>query len=502
MVFSVITVVTILTGFVFTQTLSTNTTSSFDEELKTAQEQIEKSDPIVLSEDQKAFDLQFIVPNALKFIPEAEAANLSCDDSHVTCVEFHAKVASLLLPTGDPISFLSFDGQYPSKTIRVTQGDVLKVKMFNDGPGIHSLDNHGAQISALPNFMAVPVGGVTEYTFVAANAGVFVYHCEANNVFLLDVHALGGMSGMLIVDPKKGYQKYKIDAIIPNTDDSNEDTKKTKIKGPAREFSLVYGEWYLTTDLPGGQHRTDRNKIFSNDPSYTHVNGIPFGYTKPLLELEPWKNLSLVNVLTPEILLDCAFEGEGGALEATFCAEVDSDGTAENNPPLVALILPGEDPSTPEIDSLEEILGFVPFGPGSITTSLNVGAGERVRFFILNVGDRQLPWHIVGEQLDRVTVGKKVMALNVQTWNIAPYSEAIIDVVFEQPGVYSAVNHDYSSLFKGQASIILVHDGEVPENPSNSVPPPSALRKTSLEQTTCNWGIGAITENEFTSECT
>ena len=241
---------------------------------------------------------------------------------------------------------------------------------------------------------------------------------------------------------------------------------------------------------------------------------------------------NLNDVIPSEFLVDCSFEGEGGALEAVFCDDEDSNKKtpAINNPPLHAVVLLGDErllglESNP---SLEEILGFVPFGPGSIATHLDTNKGDQVRFFIQNNGDRQVPWHIVGEQLDRVTVGANIMAHDVQTWNIAPYSDATIDVVFEQPGVYAIVNHDYSSLFKGQASIMIVHDpeidvaggacdglveqalvlclvvgGEAKNNPSNAVPPMSAVPNTSLDQTDtiCNYGIGSVTEDVFTTEC-
>jgi plastocyanin len=498
--------------------------------------------PILASNSNDDFPLRFIAPGSLKLLPEAAADDdddeIDCDDSNVHCVTFVADRDSLLLPTGDVITFQSFDGQYPSPTIRVTQGDILQVTI-EVASGTHSLDHHAAQISAVPNFHAVASGDSRTYTFVAANAGVFVYHCEANNVFGLDSHALSGMNGMLIVDPEDGYEELEIDAIVPQGLDINTETDEQEFDDePAREFSLVYAEWYLRDELSGsGAHRYDKSKMFSNDPTYTHVNGIPFGYLGPLLALPPWTGLlnpvldpdvsgrNLDDVIPGEFLVDCSFEGEGGLLEAAFCDDADGDGQVENNPPLLAVLLLGEDELLGS-PSLEDVIGIAPFGTGSIVTQLNAEKGDHVRFFIQNNGDRQVPWHIVGEQLDRVTVGNNILAHGVQTWNIAPYSDATIDVVFEQPGVYALVNHDYSSLFKGQASIMVVHDpdidvaggdcdglegndlviclvvgGPAGDNPSNAVPPESQLEDTSLEQSTCNYGIGSETPNVFTSRC-
>ena len=42
-----------------------------------------------------------------------------------------------------------------------------------------------------------------------------------------------------------------------------------------------------------------------------------------------------------------------------------------------------------------------------------------------------------------------------QFW-VGGSNDAIIDVVFNQPDAFAPVNHDYASLFKGQAGIIVV----------------------------------------------
>jgi len=441
--------------------------------------------------------------------------------------------AGTLLPTGDMIHTMTFNGQMPAPTLRVTEGDVVKITIINEGDEVHSIDQHASQLTAVPNFGAVLPGETKTYTFVAANPGVFAYHCEADDVFGLDKHALLGMEGMLIVDPKKGYEKLKTDSIIPFEVTSNVESKKKKFDGPAREFSLVYSESYFTDELkaiPKGEdgghgsaahteHIYDKVKMMRNDPTYTTTNGVPFGYLGPLLSLPRWQTESLADVIPGEFLLDCTFTGASTpippgtlSLEAVFCNDPDGDGTDENNPPLLAVTKTGAE--------LIAIIGIAPFGPGTITSHLDANSGDHVRFFLQNTGDRQVAWHIVGEQLDRVTMGTNLMTESpIQTWNIGPYQDATIDVVFEQPGVYAIVNHDYSSLFKGQASIVVVHEptidpdscgddlvcivisGAAVESPSNAVPPASDLDDTSMEQDTCKYGIGSVTANAFTSEC-
>jgi len=373
------------------------------------------------------------------------------------------------LPTGDKISVFSFNGSVPAPTLRVTQGDVVQVTVVNpsDNGDVHSIDFHGSQLSAVPNFAAVPPGSSRDLTFLAVNPGVWAYHCEANNVFELWEHPMKGMAGMMIVDPDKGYTGFDTNNGVTG--------KNMHVKPEAREFALVYGEFYAqdstesqpisTTPTLGSSvdsHEFDQAKMFHEIPTYAYVNGVPFGYIAPLATLPPWNTQNLRDVINVDFLPD------------------------NPNPPLSALATPDGDGHTP-------------------ATHLSVKTGEHVRFFIQNIGDKAVAWHIVGEQLDRVSVGGGIVAKGVQTWEIPAYGDATIDVVFEQPGVYAAVNHDYSMFFKGQAAIISVGNSGG-DNPSDAVPPKSASSGTSIPQTECDYGIGpdnviSSDDNQFKSEC-
>ncbi|NIP62162.1 MAG: multicopper oxidase domain-containing protein [Nitrosopumilaceae archaeon] len=424
-----------------------------------------------------------------------------------------------ILPTGDKVHTMTFNGSIPAPTLRVTEGDVVQITIVNEGDEVHSIDQHASQITAVPNFGAVQPGDQKTYTFVAANPGVFAYHCEANDVFGLDAHALLGMEGMLIVDPKEGYQPLQTETIEATSDPTtNVDSTSKGFGGPAKEFALVYSESYFKDgftqidehgDGDHSEHVYDKVKMMSNDPTYTHANGVPFGYLGTLLALPEWQTKTLGDVIPGEFLLDCTLPASLGV-----CEDLDGDGTDENNVPLALTTDPG-------LSTVPPLAGV--FGSGTIATHIDVNAGDHARFFIQNTGDRQVAWHIVGEQLDRVKMGENTMTDSpIQTWNVGPYQDATIDVVFEQPGVYAIVNHDYSSLFKGQASIVVAHApsidpescaeddlvcnviaGEADNVPSNAIPPMSELEDTSIDQTglACDYGIGSVTDWAFTTEC-
>jgi nitrite reductase (NO-forming) len=145
----------------------------------------------------------------------------------------------------------------------------------------------------------------------------------------------------------------------------------------------------------------------------------------------------------------------------------------------------------------------IPFGydpiitktPGAIPPQFK--QGDHVRFFLLNEGDAMVNFHIVGGQLDRVISGSVLQGLGKQTYLLGGSNDAIIDVVFTKAGVFAPVNHDYASLFKGQAGIVVVNgpDGQPGKtlglkntlNPSNAIPP---MGKDSIPVATTPYTLG------------
>ncbi len=134
----------------------------------------------------------------------------------------------------------------------------------------------------------------------------------------------------------------------------------------------------------------------------------------------------------------------------------------------------------------------IPFGYDPVITKttgaipLHFNVGDHVRFFLLNVGDELLNFHIVGQQLNRVDQGG-VIEKGVQTINLGGSNTAIVDVKFDQPGLYVIVNHNYSPLFKGQFAPIIVDSNTATPNPSNAVPPTGSQ---SISQPTTPYTMG------------
>ena len=97
--------------------------SNFEIQKELAEADILDSGPIVLSAEHDPIHLHFITPNALRLIPEAEAMHITPDKTFTLIAD--EDEGQTVLPTGDPIHFMSFNGTYPSPTLRVTEGDIV-----------------------------------------------------------------------------------------------------------------------------------------------------------------------------------------------------------------------------------------------------------------------------------------------------------------------------------------------------------------------------------------
>jgi nitrite reductase (NO-forming) len=176
----------------------------------------------------------------------------------------------LKLPQNVTIHAMTFNGTVPGPTVRTTQGDLINVTLINYPKNTtpHSLDNHAALISAVPNFGPIGPGWERSYAFIATQPGFFKYHCEGIGVISMDQHVFSGMVGGVIVDPANGYQGY----VYPTYTDSG--AKISQAVSPfAKEVQYIFSEWYLTKN--GGYNST---AMYDHQPTYTWINGIPFGY--------------------------------------------------------------------------------------------------------------------------------------------------------------------------------------------------------------------------------
>jgi len=371
--------------------------------------------------------LELVMPQAFAAL---DCANL---EEGRNVVEFNLTGESADLPimghtAENPKTYkaMTFSGQVPGPTLRVTQGDIVKMTLSIPEGELtpHGMDMHASQMNAVPDFGAVQPGTSKTYCYIAQVPGTFKYHCSGVNVAAMDQHVLSGMYGMTIVDPLDGYKKLMVEKTAVEGGQVVKD--RTMYSGDALEFQLQYNQLYLTED---GNY--DMSAMMQHKQTQTTVNGMALGYVpneghnelikgdknKNIFFLQPWNSAAL-NQYQSQLLF--------------------------------------------------------------------IEAGQHVRLFVENQGNEPVYFHIVGEIIDRVVQGNRVQAQGTETWLIGGSQGAIMDVVFDEPGVYVAVNHDYASIFSGAASIFVVGDpfglneqlgtsvssyAELIGNPTDAIPP-------------------------------
>ena len=98
----------------------------------------------------------------------------------------------------------TFNGRVPGPTIRVTEGERVRIRFENDGSHPHSMHFHGihaARMDGVPGAGVIGPGESFVYEFDAFPMGCHLYHCHA---LPLKRHIHKGMYGAFIVDPDPG----------------------------------------------------------------------------------------------------------------------------------------------------------------------------------------------------------------------------------------------------------------------------------------------------------
>ena len=385
---------------------------------------VSKIDIDVMDQIRAMGGLKLVMPQAFA---EVDCGALEASGRMVHNFDLTGESVELPIMGGNTYNAMTFSQQVPGPTLRVTQGDVVKMTLTIPTDEItgHGNDMHAAQISAVPNYGAVMPGESKTFCFIAESAGVFKYHCSGVDLVGMDQHVLSGMYGITIVDPVDGYKKLMVEKTALTGGKVVKD--RTFLSSDALEFSLQYNQLYLTD----GNY--DATKMFKHANTGTVVNGFQFGYVP--------------NETHNELIL----------------------GDANKN------IFVAQPWNSADLKQYQSQLLFVE-------------VGQHVRIFIENQGNEPVFWHVVGEIIDRVVQGNRVQSAATETWLLGGSQNMIVDMVFDEPGVYAAVNHDYAAIYTGAATVFVAGDPfglnaqlevdpPVPSyayllgNPSDAIPP-------------------------------
>ncbi len=122
-------------------------------------------------------------------------------------IDSHFQQIDEILP---PVSALGYNKQWPGPTIRVNEGDKVKVNFTNKLTETTSVHFHGVEFDdffqdGVPFVTQVPIvpGATYGYEFVAKSTGSLMYHSHHNATDQVG----RGLLGPFIVDPKDGSEK-------------------------------------------------------------------------------------------------------------------------------------------------------------------------------------------------------------------------------------------------------------------------------------------------------
>ncbi len=177
----------------------------------------------------------------------------------------------------------TYNGTAPGPTIRVTEGDLVRIKFINNGEKSHTVHFHGNHQAEMDGvFEIVGPGGEITYEFVAGPAGVHLYHCHVAPV---EEHVSRGLYGVFIIDPKEGREPADEMVMVLNGFDTDFDTENNIYAVNTIPFYHLYKPIEIQTN---NLIRIYVINILEFDPiNNFHLHGNMFNYYPAGTQSEP-----------------------------------------------------------------------------------------------------------------------------------------------------------------------------------------------------------------------
>lgn len=203
---------------------------------------------------------------------------------------------------GVVVTAWAFNGTLPGPTIRVQEGDIVRVHFTNTHHQPHTIHWHGiyadVEHDGVPHTSAAVMPGETRvYEWVAEAPGTHWYHCHVDSYRHVDM----GMYGAIVIEPKDEVTWANEYTLIIDDWDSTIDPMATRYE-PDPNYFLVNGRAFPdvpTLTLRVGETTRIRliNAGYSNvamhmhGPSFMVVDTdgrpLPLAYEKDTLDIAP-----------------------------------------------------------------------------------------------------------------------------------------------------------------------------------------------------------------------
>ncbi len=159
------------------------------------------------------YDAVIGMKNPLK---ELEPEIISEDGETIKVFTLTVKDIGFEIFPDKPMMGWGFNEQIPGPTIRVTEGDRIRLILKNESSGQHTIHVHGQPkpvvMDGVPYIGQKPVkkGESYTYEFMVKAPGTSWYHCHVDSAHHVDM----GMYGAFIVEPKEEKLKYDREYIM------------------------------------------------------------------------------------------------------------------------------------------------------------------------------------------------------------------------------------------------------------------------------------------------
>ena len=219
-------------------------------------------------------------PTPVEYLTYFNCGHVSKDQSGRTVRQFtlivqeHQKIP--ISYEGHIFDAWTYNGTIPGPTIRVTEGDLVRIRVINSNENehphslhthsIHFAKNDGVSMGGYPGG-AISPGRSFTYEFIAQPYGVYPYHCHVDPIA---DHINRGLYGMMIIDPREPRPQMTEMAMLLNGYDMDYDQEGPIHLPPAAQFETSQqGEKdaNVTEGAKGNETSTDANM--------THVSAVP-----------------------------------------------------------------------------------------------------------------------------------------------------------------------------------------------------------------------------------
>ena len=217
-------------------------------------------------------------PTPVEYLTHFNCGHVSKDESGRTVRQFTLIVEeNQKIPVsyeGHILDAWTFNGTIPGPTIRVTEGDNVRIRVINSNENsnphslhthsVHYAKNDGVSMGGYPGG-AISPGRSFTYDFIAQPYGIYPYHCHVDPIA---DHINRGLYGMMIIDPKEPRPQITEMAMLLNGYDLDLDLEgPTKIP-PAALFQSIEQDDTEDSNMTEGAISNETN----TDANMTHVS--------------------------------------------------------------------------------------------------------------------------------------------------------------------------------------------------------------------------------------